>query len=107
MRTALAFVIGVLVTLITATHLTPSQTQYETVVQTETVIDVDLIRMLDHFRDDSQIDPNLADQLYIECVHVIEQHTDEPLMGIMFHLERTWSSDACAAADHLLTHGWY
>ena len=107
MRTALAFVTGVLITLITATHLTPSQTQYETIVQTETVIDVDLLRMLDHFRDTSDIDPNLNEQLYIECVKVIEQHTDEPLMGIMLHLERTWSSDACKAAEHLMRHGWY
>jgi hypothetical protein len=107
MRTALAFVTGILVTMIAATHLTPTQTHYQTIARTETVVQVDPKRILDQLRDDQNIDPDLADSLYIECIKVIERRTDEPLMGIILHVQRSWSSDACTAADHLIAHGWY
>ncbi len=107
MKLILGFTTGVIVTLIAATHLTPTQTVYETITHTETILDVDYLRMLDTFRDDTAIDPNLDDQLYIECVKVIERHTHEPPMGIILHLQRHWQSDACTAADHLATHGYY
>ena len=107
MRLILGFTTGVIVTLIAATHLTPTQTVYETITHTETILDVDYLRMLDAFRDQHAIDPDLDDDLYVQCVQVIERHTDEPLMGIILHLERHWSSDACTAADHLAAHGYY
>ncbi len=107
MRLILGFTTGVLVTLIAATNLTPQQTQYQTITHTDTILEVDYFRMLDTFQDDRSIDPNLDDRLYVECVQVIERHTDEPLMGIILHLERHWQSDACAAADHLATHGYW
>jgi hypothetical protein len=71
----------------------------------EKELDYDRIRTL--LIDPTNINPNLEARLATECTYSIAQHTKEPLMGIVLHVDRRWQGDACAALENLLTHGTY
>ena len=110
MKTLFAFTAGILVALITATHLTPVQTVRETdvVVRDRIVIPEVMTTLdLDRIRDTLHIDTDLDKQLLAECAYAIQRHTDEPLQGIILYVERYWSGDTCAAHEHQALHGWY
>jgi hypothetical protein len=110
MRALLAFTAGILATLLAATYVLPQQTVYETqvILETVTVTDaIDLEATLERLRDVSQASDQIDDQLLADCLWAIVDQTDEPLMGVVYYLERYWQGDSCAALDHLLTHDWY
>jgi hypothetical protein len=104
MKTILAFTFGTIVALIGATYLAPQQTIYETEVVTRTVIQekvttIDIDQLQAEYRE-------LAEQLRVECLLVIERHTGDPLEGIRHHVDRHYNGDACAAADEAIHGGW-
>ena len=57
--------------------------------------------------DTTGADPHLDDQLNAECAWALARHTDDPMAGLLIHIERRWSGDSCAALEHYHQHGWY
>jgi hypothetical protein len=110
MNTILAYTFGVITTLIGVTYLVPTQTNVTmTPAITETVYINDIVTTIDleQLRNTTDLDPNLDAALAAECTYAIQRQTDEPLQGIVIHVERWWQGDACAAYAHQAEHGWY
>jgi hypothetical protein len=110
MKHLLTFTAGAITALLIASHLTPGQTHTnltmtvdDTVHINQTITTLDL----EQLRDTLNIDPNLDAALAAECAYAIQRNTGEPLKGIVYHVERWWHGDACAAYDHLTAHDWY
>ena len=57
--------------------------------------------------DTTAADPDLDDQLNAECAWALQRHTDDPMQGLLIHIERRWAGDSCAALEHYHQHGWY
>lgn len=101
----LAFAYGVIITLITVTYLiTPTDTIHHVQViertRTEhvtTTLDLEDLK--------SQI-ADINDDLYAECINIIERHTGDPRAGIIIHVERHYQGNACQAADEATSGSW-
>ena len=76
--------------------------QHEVQVITETKTET-VHTDLDDLRQDFA---ELAEQLRLECLYIIERQTGDAMAGIMHHVERHYQGDACAAADEALAGGW-
>jgi hypothetical protein len=106
MNTLIGFTFGTIAGLIAITLILPKQTviehQTEYVIQTVVHEKVAVLEF-DELRD--QI-TNLTDDLYQECLKVIERHTDDPMPGIIRHVDRHYQGDSCLAADEAIRGGW-
>jgi hypothetical protein len=109
MRTIYGFAYGVILTLLAITYIVkPEPVEPEIHLVDRTVVEQVMTTIdLDRIRDTTGIDPDLDVQLAAECVHLIARETGEPIGGITHYIARYWQNDACAAAEHLLIHGWY
>jgi hypothetical protein len=111
MRHLFAFTMGTLVTLIAATYLAPQPTHTtETITEVRDRIIIEEVMTtidLDRIRNTSRIDPELEEQLLMECVYAIHEATGDNLAGAILYIERYWQGDACAALEHYHTHAWY
>lgn len=104
MKTLLGFTFGIVIGLIAITYMVPKQTEYITVHRTQ-VIEREVLTTVDIEALKEQIE-DLDDQLYIECVNVIERETGDPKAGIIQHVERHYQGNACKAADEALRGEW-
>jgi len=106
----MTFTIGAVTALLIASHFAPGQTQVKVVSTVDDTVHVNQVITtidLEQLRNTGDIDPNLDTSLAAECAYAIQRQTGEPLKGIVFHVERWWEGDTCAAFEHLLTHDWY
>jgi hypothetical protein len=107
----LAFTFGAVLALLGASYLIPGQTHtvdYQIITRDRIIIEEVMTTLdLEHIRDTTAVDPDLEEQLLAECVYAIARTAVEPMQGIIYYIEKYWSGDACAAYEHLQTHGWY
>jgi len=109
-RQFITFTTGAVVALLIGSYFTPGQSTTRVISTVDDTVHVNQVITtldLEHLRDTLHIDPNLDAALAAECAYAIQRHTGEPLKGIVYHVERWWQSDACAAFEHLIAHDWY
>ena len=100
MRALIGFTFGIVIALIGVTYLVPAQTVYTTeVIEREIVTTLDLEELR------QQVD-TLDGELFVECINIIERHTNDPRPGIIHHVERHYQGDACKAADEAMHGNW-
>jgi hypothetical protein len=100
MRALIGFTFGIVIALIGVTYLVPAQTVYTTeVIEREIVTTLDLEELR------QQVD-TLDGELFVECINIIERHTQDPRPGIIHHVERHYEGDACKAADEAMHGNW-
>jgi hypothetical protein len=100
MRALIGFTFGIVIALIGVTYLVPAQTVYTTeVIEREIVTTLDLEELR------QQID-TLDGELFVECINIIERHSNDPRAGIIHHVERHYEGDACKAADEAMHGNW-
>ena len=100
MRALIGFTFGIVIALIGVSYLVPAQTVYTTeVLEREIVTTLDLEELR------QQLD-TLDGELFVECINIIERHTNDPRPGIIHHVERHYQGDACKAADEAMHGNW-
>jgi len=106
----ITFTTGAVIALLIGSHFAPGQTTTKVISTVDDTVHVNQVITtidIEQLRDTHDIDPNLDTALAAECAYAIQRQTGEPLKGIVFHVERWWQGDTCAAFDHLISHDWY
>jgi hypothetical protein len=100
MRTLAAFTAGAAIATLIATPEPQPQRQVEYQVEVyERTVYTDFTDIATNIQE-------LEEQLYEECIAVIQRHTDDPKAGIIIHVERHYDGDACAAAEEAALGHW-
>jgi hypothetical protein len=85
-------------------NLPTTEPETTTVYQTE-VFTREVLTTIDLKELEEQI-VDLDQQLYVECINVIQRHTDDPRAGIIHLVERHYDGNACQAADEAARGLW-
>ena len=107
MKHFVTFAIAVAVTMIACSLMPASTTHVHPVQVIERTVHTSSNYTVTTNPDTTAADPNLDDQLNAECAWALQRLTDDPMQGLLIHVERRWAGDSCAALEHHHQHGWY